>query len=538
MANTHLPCIDCGSSDGLTMYDDHSYCFVCKKWKPIKGDKVEMATPLYTEIEYTDIRSRGLTEETCKKYGYGIGKDDYGNTIQIAPYYSDTKELLFQKTRDKDKNFRIKGTKAYRFFGQHLFQTGGRKLVITEGEIDCLTTSQVQDNKYPVVSVPFGAGSVFKTFKENYDWLLSFEEIILMLDMDKAGREAVETVGSLLPPNRLKIATLPLKDPNECLVNGIPQEIIKAIWNAREFRPDGILNAKDLKDVLFTDTEELDSIPYPPFAPKLTHMTNGLRRGEMVLLTAGTGIGKSTLARELAYYLKTQQKCKIGLVMLEENPKKTLRDLLSIHLERPLHLEWNNKNKLKEIKEKHFDSLFGDGNFIVYDHFGSISSSNLLDKIRFLLTCEDCDFVIFDHISIAVSGLDGTKDERKTIDHLMTHLRALIEETKKGIIVISHLRKVETSSIPFESGGKINLDDLRGSGSLKQLPDTIIALERNQQAEQETDKNKLKIRVLKNRFLGNTGLADTIEFNKKTNRLVLVDDLEIPQKEEEDICQF
>ena len=222
---------------------------------------------------------------------------------------------------------------------------------------------------------------------------------------------------------------------------------------------------------------------------------------------------------------------------LEENKNKTLRDLLSIACQTPLHLKWNSVDK--ELLKPAYDDLFGDGGFCLYDHFGSIESSNLLEKIRFLITSENCDFIIFDHVSIAISGLDeSSMNERKAIDMLMTQLRSLVEETGAGIVVVSHLRKGDTKSTPFEQGGIISLDDLRGSGSLKQLPDTVLALERNQQADEEDSRNVLKIRVLKCRFTGNTGLAGYLKFNKTKNILEDVDPLEIKTEGEDDKCQF
>lgn len=538
IVKAHIPCPDCGSSDGMTEYTDHTYCFVCEKYTPLKRG-VNMTRKLglidNKDIAYKAIKARGIKMETCIKYSYGISKDDYGNAVQVATYKNEEGIILFQKTRDKDKNFYVRGKKTYRFFGQHLFN-GNKKLIITEGEIDCLTVSQIQGNKYPVVSIPFGTRSAVETFKQNYEWLCSFEEVIVMFDMDTAGREAVSKISGILPPHKLKVATLPLKDPNDCLLAGKADSVVQAIWQAKEYKPDGIVNASDLKEVLFKEDEQIQSFDYP-FSPKLCEMTQGIRRGEMLLLTAGTGIGKSTFAREIAYKLKMVDGLKIGMVMLEESPKKTLRDLLSIHLKVPLHLLWKNED-IRNIAKDAFDVVFGDGRFCLYDHFGSIEGGNLLDKIRYLIVAENCDFVIFDHVSIAVSGLEDNADERKCIDRLMTNLRSLVEETGAGIIVVSHLRKVDTKSNPFEQGGKISLDDLRGSGSLKQLPDIILALERNQQADDEVSKNILKVRVLKNRFTGNTGLADPIKFDKTTHRIINVDPMELEEAEADNNNNF
>lgn len=542
IVKAHVPCEFCGSSDGATIYTDHKYCFVCEKhtWLDEEGGGKSMSSKHLSTIPISDmeihpLKARGITSDTCRKYGYYMSKNDFGQPIQVASYQKDGK-VIFQKTRDRDKHFSVRGKKANIFFGQHLFLSG-KKLVITEGEIDCLTVSQIQDNKYPVVSIPFGCRSAKEVFKEQAEWLSCFEEVIVMFDMDEAGQDAVKSIGGILPPHKLKIASLPMKDPNECYLNGKANEIIRAIWNAREYRPDGIINAKDLKEEFFAKEAEIPSYTFP-WAEDLTKMTQGIRKGEMLLLTAGTGIGKSTMAREIAYKLKMKDGMKVGMVMLEENKNKTLRDLMSIAVGKPLHLLWNtiDKEELKPV----YDTVFGDGGFCLYDHFGSIESNNLLEKIRFLITGEGCDFVIFDHVSIAVSGLDESSvNERKAIDMLMTQLRSLVEETGAGIIVVSHLRKGDTKATPFEQGGIISLDDLRGSGTLKQIPDTILALERNQQAEDETRKNTLKLRVLKCRFTGNTGIAGYVKFNKSTNTLEDIDPLEIAEEKEEDKkCPF
>lgn len=544
IVKAHVPCEFCGSSDGATIYTDHKFCFVCEKYTWLDDtseyERGRSMSSMHldiipdSEMEIKALRARGITSETCKKYGYFVTKDDYGHPLQVANYKKD-RQTVYQKTRDKNKNFTVRGKKEHIFFGQHLFPSG-KKLVITEGEIDCLTVSQVQNNKYPVVSIPFGCRSAKETFKAQADWLQGFDEVIVMFDMDEHGQEAVKAVSGILPPHKLKIATLPMKDPNECLINGKADDIVRAIWNAREYRPDGIINAADLKDEFFSKEAVIESYEFP-WADGLTKMTQGIRKGEMLLLTAGTGIGKSTMAREIAFKLKMHDGMKVGMVMLEENKNKTLRDLMSLAVEKPLHLMWNTVDK-EELKPV-YDVLYGDGGFCLYDHFGSIESNNLLEKIRFLITGEGCDFVIFDHVSIAVSGLDESAvNERKAIDMLMTQLRALVEETGAGIVVVSHLRKGDTKATPFEQGGNISLDDLRGSGTLKQIPDTILALERNQQADEEDLKNTMKLRVLKCRFTGNTGLAGYVRFNKSKNKIEDVDPLEIKEGEVDDKCQF
>lgn len=125
-----------------------------------------------------------------------------------------------------------------------------------------------------------------------------------------------------------------------------------------------------------------------------------------------------------------------------------------------------------------------------------------------------CKWIFLDHVSIVVSGQDG--DERKMIDILMTKLRSLVEETQVGMLLVSHLKRPEGRG--FEEGREITLGHLRGSAGLGQLSDMVIGIERNQQ-DQDT-KNVSTVRILKNRFSGETGVACSLTYNLSTSRML------------------
>lgn len=523
----HIPCPDCGSSDAMCEYSDgHTFCFSCEEYhhgnyteakggnKTVRNHEV---IPL-DSLTLDSLRARGITQETCAKYGYY--KTRINNELaQVACYYSDSGELVGQKVRFKDKRFSVRGEVSERFFGQHLWPGGGKKLVITEGEIDCLTVSQVQGNKYPVVSIPNGAKSAKRVFKSQMEWLNSFEQVIVMFDMDERGREAVSDVEGILKPGKLYIATLPLKDPNECLLNDQADAIVKAIWNAKVYKPDGIVNGADLWNVLENDEEEEEGYSLP-WDIDLQKMTLGLRKGELVVLTAGTGVGKTTFVRQIAHNFGVKQNLKVGMMMLEENVKRTAKGLMSVEAGKRLHI--NRKAVTPEEYKEIFEKTLGTGNFIFHEHFGSIEGDNLLNKMRYMAVGEGCDFIILDHVSIAVSGLEGD-NERKLIDILMTTMRSLVEETGVGLVVISHLKRPDGQQ-SHEEGGVTSLSQLRGSGAIAQLADTVIGLERNQQAEGK-EKNLVRLRLLKCRFTGETGIAGYLWYNKETDRLEGVDKL-------------
>jgi twinkle protein len=190
--------------------------------------------------------------------------------------------------------------------------------------------------------------------------------------------------------------------------------------------------------------------------------------------------------------------------------------MMSIELNKPLHLSMDGISK--EAYDAAFKRTVGSGGLYFYDHFGSLESENLVSKLKYLATGIGCDFIILDHISIAVSGIEDG-DERRIIDNLMTKLRSLCENTQVGIIAVCHLKKKMGQGATHEEGGRVTLDDLRGSGGIKQMSDTIIGMERDQQDEEVC--NISQLRVLKCRFTGVTGPADMLEYDKKSGRLLV-----------------
>lgn len=508
----HIPCEECGSSDGNALYTDgHTHCFVCKKTVQ-QGGAVSEVQPKkqkagFANGTYQDLVSRKITEDTCRKFSYAVGSNN-GATVQIAPYYNKEGELVAQKIRGADKKFYILGSlDDAQLFGANLWHKG-KKIVITEGEIDCLSVSQAQGNKWATVSVPNGAAGAAKAIRKNLEYLNQFEEVVFMFDMDEPGQKAALECAELLEAGKAKIASLPRKDPNECLQAGKPDEIISAMWNAKTFRPDGVISGSELWEQV-SHEEVIETVLYP--WEELNKITLGARRGELVTFTAGSGIGKSAVVREITHHLLAAGQT-VGLLMLEENPKRTALGLMGIELNKPLHITREGVND-EELK-KAFDNTVGSNRLYLYNHFGSSDLDNLLSRIRYLARGCGCDWIVLDHLSIVVSGIEGG-DERRLIDLTMTMLRTLVEETGIGLFLVSHLKRPEGKS--HEEGGKTSLAQLRGSHAIAQLSDMVIGLERNQQGD---NPNVTTLRVLKNRFTGQTGEAGYLDYNAETGRLV------------------
>lgn len=512
----HEPCPKCGSQDNLARYTDgHGFCFGCQYYE--HGDDTQESVVKENKMEFIEgesspLNKRKITQETVEKWGYKQGTYK-GKKVHLANYRDIQGNLVAQKVRFPNKDFLFIGdTQNSGLYGQHLWRDGGKMVVVTEGELDALSVSQIQGNKWPVVSVPNGSAGAKKALAKQLEWLEKFESVILMFDNDEAGLKAVDDCVTLFSPGRVKIAKLPLKDASEMLQSGRSKEVIEAIWEAKVFRPDGIVDGKDLWD-LVSSNDVNDSIDYP--YPGLNSKTMGIRKGEIVCITAGSGIGKSQVCREIAYHMLLQDK-KVGYIALEESNKRTALGFISLYLNRPIHLQ-NVEVNDEDLKDG-FENTLGTGNLYFYDHWGSMDVEHLLSKIRYMVRGLGCEYIILDHISIVVSGMEGG-DERRMIDNAMTKLRSLTEEVQCGMILVSHLRR-PSGDKGHEDGAKTSLAQLRGSHSLGQLSDIVLGCERNQQGE---DPDVTKVRVLKNRWTGETGIATQLHYSKSTGRMTEVE---------------
>lgn len=511
----HEACSACGSSDAKAVYSNGTaYCFSCKHFfrdedgEPSARRSKRVEGLIQGEIKA--LKPRGIFEETCRKFGYKIGyyKDV---PVQIADYHHNG-ELVAQHLRTRDKEFPWLGrSKQVDLWGQHLWQTGGKRIVITEGEIDCMSIAQAFNLHWPVVSLPNGAQSAAKYVKPQVEWLESFEEIVLAFDNDEPGRQAVEEVAPLFTPGKVKVVNWnPVKDANDLLQAGKGKDIVNYIFQAKAWRPDGIVAGTEisLDDLMVQE----DLFPFSLNIPKLDEKMRGLRKRELTMLAAGSGVGKSTLARIMAHTLLTSHNLKVGYIALEESVKKSALGFIALESGVALGDLFLFRDMLsKQQYEKAYVKTVGSGRLFLYDHFGSLASDNLMAKLRYMAVGLEVDFIFLDHISIVVSGIEDG-DERRIIDNLMTNLRGLVENTGVGLVAITHLKVPEGT--PHEEGGRVTLNQLRGSGSIKQLSDNIIGLERNQQDEEKAD--LVNVRLLKNRLFGDLGLCDTLKYDKKT----------------------
>lgn len=521
----HEACDACKSSDAKAVYSDGgSYCFSCRAVGKGEGSSAFSSTgptKLKRKLELTgvvaDIPDRRIPKDIAAKYGVTVEYDAQGKISKhIYPYYAcDTDEVKGTKVRlCHSKDFFATGsTEGVGLFGQQVCKGRGKYLTITEGEIDCMSVSQMLGGKYDVVSLRSGASAAAKEVKEQLEWLEGYDNIIMCLDNDKAGKQAVEAVKDLFSPSKLKIVKLPVKDASDMLQANKIKEFTTAWWEAKVYRPDGIVSGKDTWDAL-TNKIKVKSVPYP--WQGLNSHTKGFRPYELVTITSGSGMGKSQMVRELEYYLLNATEDNIGILALEEDVARSALGIMSIAANAPLHLE---EDLDPELAFPYWEETMGSGRYYLFDHWGSTSEDNLLARIRYMAKALDCKWIILDHLSIVVSAQENG-DERKAIDAIMTNIRTLVAELGVGLFLVSHLKR--TQGRAHEDGGQISLSELRGSQSIAQLSDMVIGLERDQQADNEEQRNTTTVRVLKNRYAGLTGACCWLKYDHKTGRMLEV----------------
>ena len=482
---------------------------------------VNMFEPIVTTTSiFGALLDRNISEATAKKYGVKVVNGLNGKPTQHHYPYYNGHELGATKIRKLPKDFVLEGSfDETGLFGEQLFNKGGKYITITEGECDAMAAYELLGSKWAAVSIKRGAAGAERDVKDSLEFLESFENIVICFDNDKSGKVAAKKIARLFQPSKAKIMTLPdvFKDANDMLIANKHKDFMEAWWSARTYTPSGVINVSEEK-VKFFNRERKSSVPYP--WEGLNKKLYGLRQGELVTLTGGTGLGKSSVTRELEHHLIKNTNDNVGIISLEEDWRRTIDGVLSIEANARLYIDQEREKFSKKELDNFFDILYDGENknrVWVHAHFGTNSIDEIFAKLRFMIIACDCKWVFIDHLHMLVSAV-SEGDERRAIDNIMTRLRSIVEETGAGLMLVCHLRRT-IGNKGHENGIEVSLSHLRGSQAIAQLSDCVIALERNQQADDPDEANTTRVRVLKSRYTGDVGMASHLLYDRETGRL-------------------
>ena len=516
--------VSCKSHDARQVYEDgSSFCFSCSSYFPSpdklpKTEKVQMSTMSIETVAALPVKGfkeRLIRKETCEFFGVKVGYDAEGNINEHYYPYSNGG----YKCRKLPKQFSWVGT-PNGLFGMKVFNGGGKRLVITEGELDAMSVAQAMYDKYqrwyPVVSIP--SASATKELLEAREWIRTFDEVVLCLDADKAGEEATEKAIKIVGIDKVKIWKPPFKDANEVLIKLGATKLNECIWEAMAYLPDGIISKEDLWKAL-ESYNDVVSTPYPPCLAGVNTKLKGMRMNEIALFISGSGAGKSSLFREIMLHVLEVTDSKIGIISLEESPQETSRKLSGMVLKKNPSKE---EIPLQELRVG-FDKVFGSDRVLLLDHQGHVGEAGMLDKLEYMALA-GCSYLFVDHITLltAEASTENTSGNEST-DRIMASLLRLVKKYPVWLGLISHLRKSSLGGKSFEQGRMPNLDDAKGSGSLKQICFDIVAFSRDLSAESEQIRNTIEMSVLKSRYSGLTGPVPGAFYDYDTGRLLPAD---------------
>lgn len=491
------PRIECGSSDGYHLYEDGGYCFACGV-----GDKVNKGEDVVVEREagyYEHYGNRGISKEAMIKYNIvtKFSQETKEPFSVFFPYSADAQTGKVRGFNDK-KIVAVGQMKDASLFGMDKFPPGSSNVItITEGEYDAASIYDVSGR--PAVSVR-GASSARKDCATAIEYLNSFDKIVLAFDADEPGQTAARAVAGLFDFNKVFAVSFDpqLKDANGYLQDGRRDELKRTWWNAKRYLPEGVLSSFQEFDAVLDDDRMVEPLGEWPY-PSVQEMTSGLRPGEITLITALEGIGKTEIIRGVEHHLLKTTDHNIGIVHLEESKARTIKGLAGLHMASPVHLLETQVSK-EEIKHALRDLLRRDDRLHVYSHFGSDDPDVILDTIRFMVAVCECRVVFLDHITMLATSM-AEVDERRTLDYISTKLGRMVNDLGFHLVLISH----------------VNDDGLtRGSRNISKIANTRIDMSRDIKAADPVVRNTTQLMFSKNRFTSKTGPAKPLYFDPET----------------------
>lgn len=521
----------CNSASGLQVFQKEDgtydgYCFACgtyvsdpyhdkpKDYKPqaIVKSKEEIHAEIKEVGTYQTVAlpDRKLKKEYLEYFGVKIGLSESDGETPVTHYYPYRigEELIGYKVRliENKRMWAIGSTKGADFFGwDKAVQTGGKKLFITEGELDAIALFQIfkEQNKGTqyaeynpaIVSLSNGAGGASRQFAKMLPEIRKhFKEIILVFDNDAPGKAAVEDVLKLAPD--ALVATLPSKDANQCLIDGRSKAAYNACqFNAQKPKNTRLVSGSDLHEVSKKPPEYGISWPWE----HITKATRGIRLGETIYIGAGQKQGKSEVVNTLAAHFIREHGWKVFLVKPEESNNKTYK-LVAGKLTGKFFHDPN-----KPFDEDAYDKageVLKDKLFMLnlYQHVGW---DTLKADIR-SAAAEGCKAIVIDPITNLTNGMDAASANVK-LQEIAQELSAMALDLNVVIFIFCHLRNPD-SGPPHERGGEVLSSQFAGSRAMARSCNLMLGLEGNRDPNLSPEERNLRTLVLlEDREFGETG---------------------------------
>lgn len=492
--DVHIAC-PCGKSSDAYCINDKGWgtCFSCnKKFPPNDMEKETLTVP--EDSTYVYYAHREISKTAFSHYEASVRVED-GEHKEVGFKYPNG-AVKIRLLSDK-KFFSHGPMKDAHLYGQDKFDRGGKVLTITEGEYDALAVWDL--TRTPTVSVR-SSSSARSDCKKEWDYINSFDKIIIAFDNDEPGDKASREVAALFDFNKVHKVVMSLSDPNEYLLQNKGVEFVELWKNCKKYTPDNIISEFSEIQGSLSERKATRLSTYP--IKGLQDALYGLYTGEVIVFKGDEGIGKTEIFRALEYHiLSSNPDSRMGIIHLEESQGDTIRALATYSDKHPyVHLEDNSSEE--QIMEAYKKAVNNDPNRVyIYTSFDIEDEQGLLDNMRFLVTACGCQFIFLDHITWLATGGEGD-DERRKLDRLSQKMKLLAKELDFCLIMISHTN----------DDGKT-----RGSRNISKVGNTVIHMSRDKEALSDMERRKTYFTVEKGRGGGTTtGEAGYALFDPET----------------------
>lgn len=358
-------------------------------------------------------------------------------------------------------------------FGWQALTGSERVIALVEGELDALAAAEYG---IPALSVPFGGGKGAKQgqwIESEFDRLAMFDTLFVCMDSDEPGQEAAAEIVNRLGRERCRVATLPRKDFNACLIDGVAKdEVLAALAASKTMDPEQLRQASEFGEALVSEfavkvgAEAGVRLPWDK-----CESTVVLRPEEVSVWLGVNGHGKSQGMGQITLGAMAQgYRCCVA--SMEFKPVKWLKRMVR----QAAALEHPTPAYVRHIAHWFHDKLW------VFEATGTAKADEILEVFAYAARRYGVQFFLIDNLAKCGLAEDDYNGQKAFIDRLGDFAK----DYSVHVALVHHMRKPKDENAP---GSKM---DAKGTGAITDMVDTVAVWWRNKPKEQAIKAAQLK----------------------------------------------
>ena len=476
-------------------------------------DKLEVKVLPKESIGLTyELEKRGISRMTAMKMKILVNKK---NNALFIPLQEKEGELVGVKYRTADKKIWAEANSKLVLFN-YLQVKNCDDIIITEGEIDCLTLSEIGIEN--VCSVPSGTNN-FDWIEYHWEFLKSRNSITLAFDNDEAGHKAFFEASKRLGYSKIK--TIDLKqhnDINDFFLEEGSIDTFEMIQNSKMMEIPNVVEGSEI----IADDGEVEAISFG--CGVLDKMMSGMKYNEVTVWSGTPGSGKSTLVNNFTANLLEQDE-KVFVYSGEFSCTKYKRWLLNIICKKEKLIVKTNKFNNEELafcpkgEELKINNMLKDRLYI-YDSNSTAQETELLDVMLEVRNRYNVRVFVLDNLmTVNLNGAEENKwDNQK---YFIQKLHEFAVQNNVAVHLVAHPKKLEKHKLDDYS-----MYDISGSSDIPNLVDNIVFLKRLDEKEMNEVYNRTGMQptvgaiLAKDRENGRIGKKGMWKYNQLSRRFI------------------